>query len=148
MSDLPRLQYKPDIMLGTPVAVTLSACDWQIFVAWITGFNLQSGDNVPIAFTDIVEQVMRACYTTASRKAAAAKQEERRSQHPVAQFFGLHQTPMVEDASVKDIYLIECEICASKDEYDSIEAANSELTCGHNGARQVVEVKKRRIDET
>lgn len=146
MSNNPMLHYKPGLTMDTPVTVTMAAADWACMMTWFTGLDDETRNGVShLIYTVISGQVAEALYSKASIKATQTAFHEQMSQHPVMRFMqtlGIPDGIQPEDFATNDvIWVVRCAVCDSADEYPP--NPTGELTCGHNGTREVMEIKLR-----
>ncbi len=148
------VNYKPGLTMDTPVAVTMAAADWAIFMAWTIGADTDGVNH--IIYGIMSQQVTEALYTQASLKAAKAHHAEQQENPPIVQTLQQMGVPILRTPNLEDFqgtifndadqrWIIECGECHSRDEYEA--AHTGELTCGHDGPRNVTEIIQRRKDQ-
>lgn len=151
MTNHSKLEFKPNVGLGTPIAVILDAADWLVFMSWAQTKNTDGAST--IINGRISMQVLEAVMTPASIKAAEADLHERAAaemnpfQQVIDHITGQRSAANVslEDfadaSSVDTVWIIRCVLCGSESEYAP--HYNNELICGHNGMRQLLEIRLR-----
>ena len=72
------LHYKPGLTLDAPIAVTMAAADWLVFMNWLGQANTDEVNH--LVYPVIAKQLQDALYTPASLKAAHADYAERSTQ--------------------------------------------------------------------
>lgn len=145
MTNNPLLYYKPGLTMDTPVPISMAAADWAILMAWFASTDVDGVSH--IVYGILAPQVSDALYSRASLQATQAHYAERETNHPLIQMMGLAPKNIMPEAFAEpaETWVIECYQCKSKDEYAP--GYIGELTCGHDGPRTMIEVKKRPIDE-